>query len=283
MKILVLGATGMAGHLTSLYLSERGHKVTCFAKISLPYCESIVGDALDKDVLKETVTCKSFDAVINCIGVLNKKVDQNIADGIFLNSYLPHFIADCLKYTGTKLIHLSTDCVFSGKNGGYNEDSAKDSDSFYGITKSLGELNDAKNLTIRTSIVGPDRNEAGVGLLNWFLKQKEPVHGFTTAIWTGVSTLVLAQAAERAIEVDLSGIYHLVNNKSISKYELLQLFNRHLRKEQVEILPDGSVCVDKSLINTRKDFDFIVPSYEQMTKDIREWTVAHRELYPHYF
>ncbi|MCT4592691.1 MAG: sugar nucleotide-binding protein [Anaeromicrobium sp.] len=283
MKILVLGTGGMAGHLVAIYLREKGHRVTGFSKTPLSYCENIVGNALDKKTLEEAVTCEPFDAVINCIGVLNKEVDNHIADGIFLNSYLPHFIVDCLKDTKTKFIHLSTDCVFLGKSGAYGEDDFKDSDTFYGRTKALGEINDTKNLTIRTSIIGPDRKENGVGLLNWFLKQDGSVNGFTSAIWTGVSTITLAQAIERALEEDLCGLYHLVNNQTISKFELLQLFNCYLKKEQVEILSDDSVHVDKSLINNRKDFNFIVPSYEQMIKDTRDWIFAHKELYPHYF
>ena len=283
MRILVLGAGGMVGHLVAIYFRDKGHRVTGFSKAPLSYCDSIVGDALDKATLREAFTREPYDAVINCIGVLNKDVDHHMADGIYLNSYLPHFIADCLRNTKTKFIHLSTDCVFSGKSGRYSEDSNKDSDSFYGITKSLGEINDTKNLTIRTSIIGPDSKENGVGLLNWFFKQEESVNGFTSAIWTGVSTITLAQALERALGGDLCGLYHLVNNQTISKYQLLQLFNRYLRKERVEVLPNDSVHVDKSLINHRKDFDFNVPSYEQMIKDTREWIDTHQELYPHYF
>jgi dTDP-4-dehydrorhamnose reductase len=283
MRILILGAGGMAGHLAAIYYREKGHSVTGLTKASLPYCDNIIGTALDKRILKEAVTSKPFDVVINCIGVLNKEVDHHMADGIFLNSYLPHFVVDALRDTQTKFIHLSTDCVFSGKVGGYSEDSLKDSDSFYGITKSLGEINDTKNLTIRTSIIGPDRNENGVGLVNWFLKQDGAVNGYTSAIWTGVTTLTLAQAIERAVIEDLHGIYHLVNGETINKYNLLHLFNRYLRKEQINIEPNESVHVDKSLINQRKDFGFSVPTYEQMIIETREWIDAHKELYPHYF
>lgn len=283
MKILVLGAGGMAGHLTTVYLYEKGYLVTGFSKTPINYCKNIVGNALDKTDLKEAVTCEAFDAVINCIGILNKEVDTNMAEGIFINSYIPHFIVDCLKGTKTKFIHLSTDCVFSGNSGGYREESLKDSDTFYGITKSLGEIKDTKNLTIRTSIIGPDRKENGVGLLNWFLKQEGSVNGFTSAIWSGVSTITLAQAFEQALKQDLCGVYHLVNNEVINKYELLTLFNRYIRNEQIEIIPDNSFRMDKSLINSRKDFDFVVPSYNQMAMDIRDWIFAHKELYPHYF
>lgn len=283
MRILVLGAGGMAGHLVTIFLIEKGHRVTGFARNPLHYCDTFIGDALNKEDLKAAITDDSFDAVINCIGVLNKEVDEHLSNGIFLNSYLSHFVADCLQGTQTKLIHLSTDCVFSGKTGGYTESSFKDADSFYGRTKSLGEIDDSRNLTIRTSIIGPDIKESGTGLLNWFLGQKGSVQGFTSAIWTGVSTITLAQAIEYALKKDLSGLYHLVNNETINKYKLLCLFNRYLKNELVEVIINDSLYVDKSLVNTREDFDYKVPSYEQMIKDTKEWIDAHHELYPHYF
>ncbi len=283
MKILVLGAGGMAGHLATIYLSEKGHDVTGFSKTPISYCENIIGNALDKEIIKKAIMSQSFDAVINCIGILNREVDNNISEGVFLNSYLPHYLVDCLKDTKTKVIHLSTDCVFSGKSGNYSEDSFKDSDSFYGRTKSLGEINDTKNLTIRTSIIGPDRNENGVGLLNWFLKQREPIKGFTSVIWTGVSTITLAQALEKALEENLTGIYHLVNDQKINKFELLKLFDFYLREEKIEIIEDNSISVDKSLVNNRKEFSFIVPSYEEMIKDTEKWILNHKDLYKHYF
>jgi len=283
MRILILGAGGMAGHLAVVYLKEKGHEITAFTKTPITYCENMIGDALDNTRLKKVLNDKPFDAVINCIGILNKNVDNNIAEGIYINSYLPHFIAECLQGMKTKFIHLSTDCVFLGEKGNYNEESLPDAYTLYGRTKSLGEIKDNKNLTIRTSIIGPDIKPNGMGLLNWFMGQKEAVKGFTTAIWTGISTFTLAQAFECAVEQDLSGIYHLVNNHTISKYELLQLFNHYLKNEQIEIIPSEAVKVDKSLINNRKDFDFAVPSYEQMVKEISVWITTHKEFYPHYF
>lgn len=282
MRVLILGASGMAGHTAAIYFREKGHKVTGFAREALPFCETITGNALEQKAVQEAVTCQQFDAVINCLGVLNKEVDRNIPEGILLNSYLPHFLAECLKDSKTKLIQISTDCVFSGKSGGYGEDSFMDCDSLYGRTKALGEIRDSKNLTFRTSIVGPDLKENGIGLLNWFLKQEGTINGFTSAFWTGVSTITLAQALEEAIKQDVAGLYHLVNDQTITKYELLQMFNRYLRKSQIRILPDDSVHVDKSLINHRRDFLFTVPSYEQMVRDTRDWIQTHRELYPHY-
>lgn len=283
MKFLVLGATGMAGHTIAIYLSERGHDVTAFSKSSFPYCKNINGDALNQEFIKNMLIDGEYDVIINCIGVLNTACDDNPSRAVYLNSYLPHFIVDTIRGTKTKYIHMSTDCVFSGKVGNYDEHSFPDGETFYDRTKALGEINDDKNITFRNSIIGPDMNENGIGLFNWFMKQQGEIGGYTKAIWTGVTTLTLAKAMELAAISDLTGIYNLVNNQVINKYDLLKLFNRYMKNNQIIISENDSVNLNKSLINTRKDFDFIVPSYEEMIKDMNEWIVNHKELYPHYF
>lgn len=282
MDILILGAGGMTGHLISIYLQEKGHNVIGFSKKPLQYCDYVIGDALDSNRVKKVVTVKEYDAVVNCIGVLNDYVDKKPKDGIYLNSYLPHYLVDCLKEKTTKLIQISTDCVFYGDRGGYEEGSRCDANSLYGRTKALGEINDNKNLTFRTSMIGPDVKEDGLGLLNWFLKQKGAVNGYTNAIWTGVSSITLAKATEEGIRQDVTGIYHLVNNETISKYHLLSLFNQYIMNEPIRIEIDASYSVDKSLINTREDFDFKVPSYIDMIKETKEWIDRYKQLYPHY-
>ncbi|GAE46944.1 hypothetical protein [Mesobacillus boroniphilus] len=115
------------------------------------------------------------------------------------------------------------------------------------------------------------------------MKQEGQVNGYTEAIWTGVTTLTLAKAMEKALEENLTGLYNLVNNESISKFDLLKLFNKHMKDDKIAILPDDSVRVDKSLINNRKDFSFVVPSYEQMIIEMKEWIEKNKEIYPHYF
>ncbi|RKP47242.1 SDR family oxidoreductase [Cohnella endophytica] len=283
MEILVLGAGGMAGHMISIYLREQGHQVTGYSRKSLSYCDTFIGDAFHQETIVEAIRSKPYDAVVNAIGVLNRAVDHNLSEAILLNSYLPHFLADRLRNSATRLIHLSTDCVFSGRTGNYHENSVKDGETQYDRTKALGEVIDSTNLTIRTSIIGPDRSESGIGLLNWFLKQKGPVNGYSSAIWTGVTTHTLAQAIQAALMEQLTGLYHLVNNSKISKFELLSLFNRVLKLEPIDILPSDAVKLDKSLVNNRTDFSFRVPSYEEMLEQLKEWIDAHQELYPHYY
>lgn len=282
MNVLVLGATGMAGHTIALYFKEAGHQVTAFSRKSFPHCNSITGDVTNFDYLKRVIQEGGYDAVINAVGILNKDAEDNKPFAVLINSYLPHFLSEVTKQMPTKVLHLSTDCVFSGKTGNYLETSLRDGETFYDRSKALGELENDKDLTFRVSIVGPDRNQNGIGLFNWFMKQKGPINGFTHAQWTGVTTPTLAKAMERALEEKLTGLYNLVNNESINKYELLKLFNKHMKADAITISPSDALVVDKSLRNNRKDFSFVVPSYEQMVIEIKEWINVHRELYPHY-
>ncbi|HZH60007.1 MAG TPA: sugar nucleotide-binding protein [Metabacillus sp.] len=202
---------------------------------------------------------------------LNEACDREPSRAVYLNSYLPHLIVQILKNTHTRLIHISTDCVFSGKSAPYSEKSFRDGETFYDRTKALGEIDDNKNLTFRNSIIGPDMNKNGIGLFNWFMKQKGTINGYHHAIWTGITTLTLAKAIERAAIEKVTGIYNLVNNTSISKYDLLKLFNEKSRANEMNILPDETVKVDKSLFNNRNDLSFVVPSYEQMILEMNEW------------
>ena len=282
MKFLILGATGMAGHMLTYYLREKGHNVTTYSRTHFPFGKSSTGDITDPSFMR-WILLNDYDVIVNCIGVLNEACDANPETAIYLNSYLPHAIVDALKNTKTKLIHLSTDCVFSGKAAPYNENSVHDGDTFYDFTKSLGEINSNLHLTFRNSIIGPDMKESGIGLFNWFMKQSGMINGDTSAIWTGVTTLTLAKAIEKAAEEDITGIYQLVHPVSISKYDLLQLFNKHFKENKTPILPSQTVNVDKTLLNTRKDFSFIVPSYEEMIIEMKEWIFSHKNLYPHYF
>lgn len=275
MKLLVLGAGGMAGHVVAIRLAEYGHNVIGFARCKQPFCETIVGDAMTANLPE--IVCE-YDAVINCIGVLNKAVDAETDRGIWLNSYLPHMLG---RYAN-RVIHISSDCVFSGHDyGGYKETDFRSSDTLYGRSKALGELNDDHNLTIRTSIVGPDINVNGIGLFNWFMKQRGSVGGYTGAIWGGVSTVALADAIHVALEQDVTGLYHLTNGEKISKYELLEYFNK-LRTEPVTIIPSDVVHEDKSLVSVRNGFLYRAPPYEEMVYEIGEWINVHKELYPQY-
>ena len=282
MKFLVLGASGMAGHTIAIFLKDQGHDVIGFARKKLSYVKTIVGDATDFSFLKGIIISGNFDYVINAIGVLNKEAEDNKANALLLNGYLPHFLADLTKQMDTRIIHMSTDCVFSGKKGNYTEKSFKDGESFYDRSKAIGELDDDKNFTLRNSIVGPDINPNGIGLLNWFMKQEETINGFTKVMWTGMTTLQLAKMIEKVALQRATGLYNMVPKKNISKYELLMLFNHYLRNNELEIKPYDGISIDKTLIRTRFEFNEVVPNYDIMVKEMAEWIKKHKELYPHY-
>ncbi|WP_249659532.1 SDR family oxidoreductase [Lysinibacillus fusiformis] len=282
MKFLVLGASGMAGHTISIYLREQGYNVTTYTRTAFAYGNNITGDITDLNFLRSLLQDHQYDIVINCIGMLNKACEANPEKSIFLNSYLPHAIVSLLENRQTKLIHMSTDCVFSGENAPYYENSVQDGTTFYDRTKGLGEIDHTKHLTFRNSIIGPDLKMDGIGLFNWFMHQKGPIYGYTGAIWTGVTTLTLAKAMEQAAQEEITGLYHLVNTSPISKYDLLQLLNKHFMDHTIKITPDQLIDVNKTLINTRNDFSFSVPSYEEMIIDMKEWILQHKDLYPHY-
>lgn len=282
-KILVLGSIGMAGHLITLFFKERAYDVTAYSMRPFPYTRNIIGNALETENFKRMLLDENYDVVINCIGILNKVADENKSLAVYLNSYIPHLIADTLKVKKTKLIHMSTDCVFAGNTGPYYEDSFRDGITFYDRSKALGEVDDCRNVTFRNSIIGPDINEDGIGLFNWFMKQKGVINGYTEAIWTGVTTLTLAKAMEQAIKEDLSGLYNLVNNSSISKFDLLCLFNKYFRNNNLIINESQELKLDKSLRSNRKDFSFTVPSYEEMVQEMSKWVNDHKDLYHFYF
>lgn len=282
MRFLVLGCNGMAGHTISLYLKEQGHQVFGFDRRPSALIDSVSGDARDTAFLTELIGKNKYDSVINCIGILNQFAEQNKALATYLNSYLPHFLADVTSETDTQVIHMSTDCVFSGKRGEYTEEDFRDGETFYDRSKALGEIEDGKNITLRNSIVGPDINPEGIGLLNWFMKQTGPIKGYTKAMWTGQTTLQLAKTMEVAAREKAHGLYNTVPDHSVSKYDLLQLFNHHLRKDEISITPVDGINADKSLKRTRYDFGYLIPDYPVMVQELAEWIVRHKALYPHY-
>ena len=282
-KIFVLGTNGMAGHIIFNYLKI---KLINFELISIArkhnfYLSDYELDIQDLDNLETLILENRPHTIINCIGILNKNAEDNPADSILINSYFPHFLEKITSQLQTKIIHLSTDCVFSGLKGKYKENDFKDATGFYAQTKSLGEINNNKDLTIRTSIIGPDLNPDGIGLFNWYTKQTGMVKGYKNAIWTGVTTLELANFIQKKIDSNLTGTIHLVNNTSISKYDLICLFN-DVFSIKLQVEPYEDYKVDKSLINTRLDLEYDFKSYLDMLKEMKDWIYSNQNLYNHY-
>ena len=286
MKFFICGCNGMAGHTIGLYLLEQGHEVYGFDLQESKLIKSFAGNAFDTETIACVIKEGKYDTVINCIGVLNQFAENNHALAAFLNSYFPHFLAKTTEGTDTQVIHMTTDCVFSGKKGSYTEHDLRDGETFYDRSKALGELDDEKNLSLRNSIVGADINPKGIGLLNWFMNnttgEHPVVNGYTKAMWTGQCTYQLAKTMEAAAKERAHGLVNAVPDTDISKYELLKLFNKYLRGGCVQVNPVEGVNADKSLKRTNWEFNYRIPDYEQMVAEMADWIFNHKELYPHY-
>lgn len=283
MRFLVLGVSGMAGHTISVYLKERGHHVVGFSRRGVPFLkEQTIGDARDGALLTEMIVEGEFDVIINCIGMLNNSAERDPEGAAYLNGELPHVLARICEGTHSRVFQMSTDCVFAGNTGPYTEDSVPDGVTVYDRTKSVGELRDDRNLTFRCSIVGPDMHPAGIGLLNWFMKQEGSIRGYTRAIWTGLTTLELAKAMEVAAFEGVSGLVNMVPPESITKNNLLWLFDRELRGGRIKIVPDESVQLDKTLVRTNFDCSYRPKGYADQVAEMAKWIRSHSELYPHY-
>ena len=282
-SIIVLGANGMAGHVITTGLREdiNNYNVISVARSSSEIKPTIILDVSDFVGLKSLIDSSNPDVIINCIGLLNKTAEDNPEQAVLINSYLPHFLESTTKNTKTKVIHISTDCVFSGEEGAYTESSFKNGHGYYAQSKALGELNNSKDLTFRTSIIGPELNQNGIGLFHWFANQNGEINGYTKAFWTGVTTIELLNAIKVVLENDLVGLYHLVHSEKISKFNLVNIFNK-VFNAGLSIIPYDGYSVDKSLVNTRSDFSFIVKDYQDMIVEMKEWILTHKELYPHY-
>lgn len=281
-KVLVLGSTGMLGHQVVKYFSEfEEYEVVDISYRCKFRDETIILDVTNKNLLIDTIEKIKPDYIVNCIGILIGGANSNIANAIYINAYLPHLLKDIVKNINAKLVHISTDCVFSGENGRYVETDKRDGKDTYAKTKILGEVIDDVNVTLRTSIIGPEIKNNGEGLFHWFMNQSGTINGFTKAIWSGVTTIELAHAVKWAIESDITGLYHVTNNASINKYELLNLFNKYTKKD-IEIIAVDGKEVDKSFIDTRKEIDYTIPSYDAMVKEMADVISKNRKIYAQY-
>lgn len=281
-KVLLFGSTGMAGHIVYYHLqSTDKYDITNVVYRTPLTKDSIVIDVNNRDAVVEVVHRVKPEIIINCIGVLIKGSKEYPDNAILINAYFPHLLKRLSDKVGAKLIHISTDCVFSGKKGDYTENDFRDADDVYGRSKALGEIINNKDLTIRTSIIGPELKHNGEGLFHWFMNQCGQVNGFLTAIWGGVTTLELAKAIDVAIEEEKKGLLQLSNGVGISKYDLLCLIQELWHKNDIEILPYGANGVDKSIARSMR-FDYEVPSYRKMLEEQAEWMENHADLYRQY-
>src|SRR4051812_34305933 len=231
MRILILGGAGMLGHQLWRQLHST-HEVWVTLRKPLSHYSArglfeadrtLSGiDVTSNDGLVNVFRGVRPEAVINCIGIIKQlKESKNPLLLVSINSLLPHQLSQICAVAGARLIHISTDCVFSGRSGNYNEDSVSDAEDLYGRTKFLGETHEPHCLTLRTSIIGREL-ETHLGLIEWFLSQRgKTIKGFRRAIYTGFTTSELARIIERVLlqHTDLGGVWQVSSN-SINKYDL---------------------------------------------------------------
>ncbi|NNM59929.1 MAG: SDR family oxidoreductase [Legionellales bacterium] len=232
-------------------------------------------DVLDDSTLRKTFIEVRPDIVINCIGIvkqLNEAYDRYLS--VAINSFLPHRLSRLGDEYNARLYHISTDCVFNGKKGMYQESDLSDAEDIYGKSKFLGETDDTEMnaLTLRTSIIGRELKSSTHGLLEWMIKQQgKKIKGFTKAIYTGFTTTEFTHVLIRLINEypTLHGLYHLASDP-ISKYDLLNLIN-DIYELDVVIEPDNEFVCDRSLVMTRfkEATSYCAPTWGKMITDMR--------------
>lgn len=255
-KILILGANGMLGGSLHRYFSNTENSVvgtvrsnTALEQLADMGFDNVISgiDVTDFEILDSTISEMKPDYVFNCIGLIKQLSKSKLpVAAIEINSLLPHKIAEICTENDSRLVHFSTDCVFSGDMGSYKESSVPDAIDIYGRSKLLGEVSYDKHLTLRTSIIGHELN-SNVSLVDWFLSQTDTVKGFSNAIFSGLPTCYIAEFLEKYVicNPDLSGMYHL-SAEPIDKYSLLLLIkNKYDIKVDVIDYPD--FIIDRSL------------------------------------
>ena len=281
-KILVLGGTGMLGHVLWEHLSQRfPDTYTTIRKGKRDYGydrlyenDQVIDhiDAMDFRMLEGALRAIKPDFILNCIGITKRREEpQNPIPSIIMNALLPHKLAILAADLKAKLIHFSTDCVFDGRTGRYSDDASPNATDIYGRTKALGEITDNNALTLRSSFIGKELRD-GTELLEWFLSQADVVRGFKNAIYTGLTTLELCRVVEKLLlnYPDASGLYN-VSSDPITKFDLLKLSGEKMHRN-VTVIPDESFYCDRSLHSERfrKDFGYTPPAWTKMVEELKQ-------------
>lgn len=283
MRVLILGATGMLGHVLFDVASResdldvwagvrrRSEREITFLRSSserVVECDLAASDTINRDLY-----CAP-DVVVNCAGVVRHLHPAHSASYLVrVNALAPHILAEYCDRRGARLIQLSTDCVFSGRKGKYCESDLPDPPDSHGRMKLLGEIERSPHLTIRTSFIGHESfRDRGYFLLDWFLAQTGEVRGYTRALWSGLTTLEMARILVELIHrQDVSGILH-VCGETVSKYELLCRIQTVFNKTDVVVQPEDSFQCDRSLRSTRlADLGIKVPGTQQMLVELHEY------------
>lgn len=284
MKVIILGATGMLGNAVFKLLSAQNH-LDVWGTIRSPSAARIFDpsqqakliahmDVLQQDCLIDLFRKHKPDVVINCVGLIKQFDSASDALAVLpVNAMLPHRLSRMCETVGARLVHISTDCVFSGSKGAYTETDPSDAYDLYGKSKFIGEVVDSANsITLRTSIIGHELNSQ-VSLIDWFLAQQGSVKGYTKAIFSGLPTVELAKVIRDHVltEPQLSGLYH-VSVDPIDKCSLLKLVAEAYGKD-IEIIEDAQVQIDRSLDSSkfRSATGYLPPSWKSLIELMRDF------------
>lgn len=283
MRVLVLGASGMLGNAMFRVLSQgAGLEVFGTARsgsvrrffASEAGQRIIAGvDVENQDSLARVFAELKPQVVVNCIGLIKQLADaDDPLQALPINAMLPHRLARLCELGGARLVHVSTDCVFTGTKGNYRESDLSDATDLYGKSKFLGEVAYPSTITLRTSIIGHEMSSAH-GLVGWFLAQEGRVKGYTRAIFSGLPTVELARVVRDVVlpRTDLSGLYHVASSP-IAKYDLLKLVAQVYGKA-IEIVPDDAVLIDRSLNADRfkEASGYVAPPWPELVKAMFEF------------
>ena len=281
MRILILGGDGMLGHQLFKHLSkEHEVKVTlrqnlsAYEKFNLFFPDNTFAgiDVRVTEQLLEVFEEFQPQAIVNAIGIIKQRSSSKESiPSLEINSLFPHRLAILCKGIGARMIHFSTDCVFSGTKGNYREEDPSDAVDLYGKSKYLGEVHEQHCLTFRKSMIGRELSRKK-SLMEWFLSQRGSIKGFKKAMFSGFTTQELSRIIETILiqYPTASGIYH-VSSDPISKYDLLSLINKRLELP-IQIIPDESFECDRSLDSSkfRKEFNYNPPTWEKMVEELCE-------------
>jgi len=282
-RIVVLGANGMIGHtVLRVMAADPAHEVIgvvrseSAARSLSGISEARIvsgGNVESPDVLVDLFASLCPDVVVNGVGLV-KQFAQSEDPLVVLpiNAIFPHRLARLCSLTGARLVHISTDCVFSGAKGGYTEEDTPDARDFYGRSKLLGEVDYPHAVTLRTSTIGHELIGAH-GLITWFLAQQGNVKGYTRAIFSGLPTFELARVIRDLVlpRAELHGVYHVASHP-ISKYDLLNIVN-HKYGKKLKIEPDEHLKIDRSLNGSRflEATGYIAPDWPDLIAQMREF------------
>ena len=283
-RVLILGSTGMLGHMLFFYLKQnKKFKIydVSFRKKLNP--KSMICDIHNISDLERILKVVKPEIIINSIGILPQDPKFNSINSIFINSLFPQRLKEISKEFNSKIIQISTDCVFDGQRGKYSENDIPNETKTYGLTKILGEIKGTQHLTIRTSIIGPELKKEGKGLLHWIFNENGKIKGYNNAIWGGITTLELSKVIEYCINHNISGLYHITNGESISKYDLLNLIKREFKLNKIDIIKDSSIIYDRSLISERSDINYNFSSYDKMISELNLFYRINKDLYSYRF